>query len=404
MEGGTGVKQVAWAPQREIFFSAVGDFSRSSSGLAALEAQADQEEMSRKINDILRGYFAARGLSLEVRFGFFDVGELVPGIHAEVCRVGIEGKRIELAFHQDWRGRYRVHVLLHRLPAVLEVLAVMTAFDTSLSSTVLAELGDSGEYPTLAFSTREARACPIPDPDFFSSYGYLGLREEIEAHWVPWEERDLRIFWRGETTGRRRFRPPPVGAPDDFRWLPRLHLCMAARQARHAGLFDVALSGIVQIRELHLISRIEEAGLLRRPPPPLAPLKYKARLVIDGNANDWRDMFSALLMGNCVFLVQSELGFRQWYHGALKPWQHYVPVAPDFSDLDERAEWLITHDAEAKAIAARGRDLASRLTFESVYPSLIKPVRRWLPEGAFWRETKDGSKAPRPQRKKTSTS
>ena len=35
----------------------------------------------------------------------------------------------------------------------------------------------------------------------------------------------------------------------------------------------------------------------------------------------------------------------------MEPWVHYIPIKPDFSDLEDKMQWLETHDEEAKEIA-----------------------------------------------------
>lgn len=43
--------------------------------------------------------------------------------------------------------------------------------------------------------------------------------------------------------------------------------------------------------------------------------------------------------------------FRDW----LKPYVHYIPVEMDLSDLDDKVQWALQHDKEAKQIALNGQ-------------------------------------------------
>ena len=57
--------------------------------------------------------------------------------------------------------------------------------------------------------------------------------------------------------------------------------------------------------------------------------------------------------------------FLEW---ELKPWVHYVPVSPDFSDLEEKVYWAINNDDKAKQIADNGSAYAAQFansTFEN---------------------------------------
>jgi hypothetical protein len=49
--------------------------------------------------------------------------------------------------------------------------------------------------------------------------------------------------------------------------------------------------------------------------------------------------------------------FSQW----VRPFEHYIPVRPDLSDLVERIEWAREHDAEAKKIQQAGKEFAERV-------------------------------------------
>ena len=44
---------------------------------------------------------------------------------------------------------------------------------------------------------------------------------------------------------------------------------------------------------------------------------------------------------------------EEWFYHDLKPWEHYVPIKKDFSDLKEKVEWLRQNDEEAKRIVNR---------------------------------------------------
>lgn len=46
----------------------------------------------------------------------------------------------------------------------------------------------------------------------------------------------------------------------------------------------------------------------------------------------------------------------------MEPWVHYIPVAPNLTDLKAKFDWAESHPAEAKIIADRGTELAKYLT------------------------------------------
>jgi spore maturation protein CgeB len=56
---------------------------------------------------------------------------------------------------------------------------------------------------------------------------------------------------------------------------------------------------------------------------------------------------------------------------------HYVPIAYDLSDLNEKLEWLVNNDAEAKQIAVNAMELARTvLSAEFQHGYLLKEIAR----------------------------
>jgi hypothetical protein len=141
---------------------------------------------------------------------------------------------------------------------------------------------------------------------------------------------------------------------------PRVRLCEIARDL---PLFDVALSNIVQFTDPAITAEIEGSGLLRDHIPVRLFNRYRYHIDIDGNSNSWPGLFQKLLTGGPVLKVASARDYRQWYYDRLVPWENFVPVAADLSDLVENTVWLSQNDARAREIGARGKALAESLDF-----------------------------------------
>jgi hypothetical protein len=45
--------------------------------------------------------------------------------------------------------------------------------------------------------------------------------------------------------------------------------------------------------------------------------------------------------------------WETWFTRQFSPWEHFVPLANDLSDLGEKIEWCRAHDAECRDIASR---------------------------------------------------
>lgn len=79
---------------------------------------------------------------------------------------------------------------------------------------------------------------------------------------------------------------------------------------------------------------------------------YKYIIHVPGHVQAYR-LSIELAMRSVILLVSSP--YRIWFEAWLEPWVHYVPVAADLSDLDERLTWCLEHDEECQAIATRAR-------------------------------------------------
>jgi hypothetical protein len=217
---------------------------------------------------------------------------------------------------------------------------------------VVLNLGDADQVPGLAFCSFTPETTLVPDTYFMDTEAYALTRKAYRETGTPWRDRRPVAFWRGATTGQR----PQA----EWRSLPRVRLCEITRDS---ALFDVALSQVTQIRDPDIAAEIAASGLLRDHVPVNSFNRYRFHIDIDGNSNSWPGFFQKLLTGGPVLKVASERGYRQWYYDRLVPWENFVPVAADMSDLVEHTVWLMENDATAREIGAQGRALAESMDF-----------------------------------------
>ena len=60
----------------------------------------------------------------------------------------------------------------------------------------------------------------------------------------------------------------------------------------------------------------------------------------------------------------------------MRPWQHYIPVQRDLSDLMDRVAWAIRNPAAAKKIADQAYEFAKEhLTREAAWKQFDRVVR-----------------------------
>ncbi len=82
-------------------------------------------------------------------------------------------------------------------------------------------------------------------------------------------------------------------------------------------------------------------------------LRYRYLLDVDGFTRTW-DAWAWKMMSGSVVLSPA-LPWESYFSRQFEPWEHFVPVANDFSDLGRRLEWCREHDAECREIAERAR-------------------------------------------------
>jgi hypothetical protein len=102
---------------------------------------------------------------------------------------------------------------------------------------------------------------------------------------------------------------------------------------------------------------------------------YKYIFIIDGNciASNHQWVFGT----GSVPVMITHPDNNYWFKPYLKPMINYVSIEYDLSDLDEKLEWLITHDDDAKNIAKNAVEMANRIftpEFQRlyVYESILK--------------------------------
>ena len=238
------------------------------------------------------------------------------------------------------------------------LLPLIRTFHTSpyfQKGEVFINLDDSADAAGLAFCSNRGDSILIPDTDFLNSFGYRQSRIDFSMDMPGWKNRKQLAFWRGSTTG--------VRSGKSWHSLPRLRLCKLSNQVEYQSMFDVGISSLTQVSKTEE-KEIIEAGYIRNFVPLSMSNQYKYQIDIDGNTNAWSALFQKLLSGSVVLKITSPHNFRQWYYDDLIPWENFVPVESDMSDLVEKINWLIDNDDKAMQIGVNGRELASKIIYE----------------------------------------
>ncbi len=209
------------------------------------------------------------------------------------------------------------------------------------------------------------------DPYFHYSDGFAELRTlSASGALPPWPERADTLFWRGR--GSHRGVRTDGGPVTELREVPRIALALALRDHPHA---DVGITGPWMQRETNEEAQafLERERVFRPHAPMAEHARFRFQIDIDGVANAWATL-ERFLCGSCVLKLGTP--FEMWFYPLMRPWEHYVPVAADASDLPERLDWCLSHPAEAESIAAAGRALALSLTYEVAAEHALRALDR----------------------------
>lgn len=228
--------------------------------------------------------------------------------------------------------------------------------------------------PIFAYLTRET-SWLIPWPSSFTLYSTKEIEDlhngsseaEAASDNFDWAERKAKAFWIGTVTGPWEF-APDIALPA----VPRLKLLRLSSQ--HPEFLQAEWSGVAH----YGISWLDDTnnavkGFLANESHPIEQLTglpkseykrvwewqdtYKYYLNVDGVVMGGR-LNKLMSLGGVV--LQHSSGYREHFHALARPYQHYVPLAYDLSDLVPKVKWLQKHDAEAKAVARRAQRLAKQ--------------------------------------------
>lgn len=215
-----------------------------------------------------------------------------------------------------------------------------------------------------------ANVDPVAQPIIFKlkmqrHYGYV---EGIPERDIPWSKKKNQAIFRGQFTGRfptgmTTTEAAALPASEQCQLLYRCRLVYNSATSALAGplLVDAKLVGpILDVRK-NFPTTINGIDLYGDRTSIDDMLSYKAIIMLEGN-----DVSSGLkwaLFSNSVVLTQTPTKTSWAMEEFLEPWIHYVPIADDLADVEEKMQWVLDHDYEAQKIAHRGKLWISDLAF-----------------------------------------
>ncbi len=218
----------------------------------------------------------------------------------------------------------------------------------------------SRKAPVIAFGRHKADHCTLlmPDPAFINSNGYVKEIQsgtEIDTRY-PWAAKIPTVFWRGASSGLG------MNSKDDlWKRAPRIQLALASKKINNPEFIDAMISTVVDYGEPIQSQRVRDLGIVGEYRPFEDFLRYRYQVDVEGICCAWISCFLKLASKSLVLKVESD--YLQWYYDRIIPWEHYVPIAGDSSDIVEKIQWIHRHDEQCREIALRASALMPTITY-----------------------------------------
>ncbi len=188
----------------------------------------------------------------------------------------------------------------------------------------------------------------IPDAHFIREKAYAEKKAEIDLHRKPYKERKSLCTWRGDLNN---------GSIQNF-----MDPKGKTLNPRHT------------FQKLYQERRLPKVEFENTVAPIRDQIQYKMILDIDGWSATWSATVWKLYSGSVLLKVTSK--WKQWFHHKLEPWVHYVPVANDFSDLNDKIEWCLHNEQACIEITENAhRFVVEELNWEKVKQDTLAAVR-----------------------------
>lgn len=284
------------------------------------------------------------------------------GDNVHLTRVQIRNGQIQYQYSSN----SRTHCVTPWITEGLEKLNAMVSLPDIDFVFTSADTINSNELNWPIFA--ESKNGPIPGilfPDRWALKGYIPEKTDVLAGNTiyPWEQKIPILFFRGSDTARD---PGTNWARWDF--IPRVLLV-------RLSLIRPDLIDAKFVHSLHNVNKIPQArreGLITDTYFPLRDHpRYKYLMDLDGNCASC-PRTAAIFHSNSVIFKEVSPS-KQWWYSLIKPYEHYIPVSGDLSDVISQIEWAKAHDDECRKISKNARNLVlDVLSEERIYQFLYE--------------------------------
>ncbi|KAJ7277520.1 hypothetical protein C8J57DRAFT_1582126 [Mycena rebaudengoi] len=200
-------------------------------------------------------------------------------------------------------------------------------------------------YPVL--SQAKIRPC-FADIMFPSEYHYPRSGSSPKYAFpnnVSWADKKGELYWRGQSVGS-------WISGTNYRAFPRFRLIDIARKDRRAkGIMDVAItafhSWFCQVAGCDADAIRAEYDIV--PTDAAREAAYGYEYVFDVDGNGFSGWYLARMRSSGGLVFKSTV-FNEYFDAWLRPYEHYIPVLPDLSDLVDKVLWARKNEGEERRI------------------------------------------------------
>lgn len=209
----------------------------------------------------------------------------------------------------------------------------------------------------------------IPDHNSLSR-SWKALFDNVLNEEDLWTEKKEKSFWRGGSNDQKY-------SLDNYKMKPRYIISRLSN--KHLDLID---AGITKSWVFQLEDVLKQKNVIKNFASTTEHLKYKYLPVLDGHMCSYPGFQWRLLSHSICFKQKSDQ--IQWFYQALKPYEHYIPIEHDLSDLVDKIVWAKKNDEECKKIAKHATDFAmNNLALEDIYVYLYEVLKTYSERQGF---------------------
>jgi hypothetical protein len=210
-------------------------------------------------------------------------------------------------------------------------------------------------------------------PDWYSLRGFEPDKTLVLEGNVlhPWESKKPLLFFRGSDSG----------ISDWDLWLNYPRPKLMEMSVQHPDLIDAKFNYLFNH---HIIGeQARSLGYMGEYVSMRDSSCFKYAMDIDGNCAATPRM--PLLMHSTSVILKNTTDSVLWFYPRVKPYEHFIPVSEDLSDLFIKLEWAKNHDAQCQKISANARRLAAEIfNHELIYVYLHRLLVEYAKKQALY--------------------